>query len=214
MRLGVGAAMVAALVVSAVVVFAIALQPRSNALPVLDDASNASGAPSPPLPTASVPPTTDGVVVVHVVGQVTAPGVYELPATARVTDAVAAAGGALPEADISAVNFARSLVDGEQIYIPAPGEQLPAVPGQQGDASGPAGEVSGPAGGASGAGLININTASATELETLPRIGPAMAQRIIDYREQHGGFESVEDLRNVTGIGDATFAGIKDLVTV
>lgn len=207
-KLGLGAVIVLALVVCAIVVLAIALQPRANAIPALAELGDESAAPdasvavTPAEPTASAPAT----VLIHVAGAVKHPGVYELQAGDRVIDAIEAAGGVTEAADAEQLNFARPLVDGEQIYVPEPGEAPPA--GASGDS------VEGGSGGGSSGGLVNLNTASATELETLPRIGPAMSQRIIDYREQHGGFTSIDQLKDVAGIGDATFDGLKDLVTV
>ena len=153
-------------------------------------------------------PSSEGstTLLVHVVGAVTSPGVYEVPLTARVVDAIAAAGGLAGDADPSLLNMARTLVDGEQLRVPRIGEAAsePVAGG-----AGPAG-----AGGAAGGGLVNLNTASADELEELPRIGPAMSSRIIDHREQNGGFGAVEELKEVAGIGDATYEGLVDLVTV
>lgn len=211
-KLGLGAVVVLALVVCAIVVLAIALQPRANAIPALDELGDAAT----PAATGSGEPgvvaepgaSEAGTVLVHVAGAVNAPGVYELAAGDRVIDAIEAAGGVTDAADAEQLNFARPLVDGEQIYVPEPGEAPPA-----GSSDGGGGSVSGGGSGSSG-GLINLNTASATELETLPRIGPAMSQRIIDYREQHGGFTSIDQLKDVAGIGDATFDGLKELVTV
>jgi competence protein ComEA len=144
------------------------------------------------------------VVVVDVAGWVHAPGVYELPVGSRVVDALQRAGGARPGADLTSINLAALLTDGEQVVI-----------GKRGSSVGSGSSVSG-GGGASGAGggLVNINTASLDELETLPGIGPALGQRIIDYREQHGAFSSVDDLLNVSGIGDQRLADLRDLVTV
>lgn len=191
--------------VCAIVVLAIALQPRANAIPALAELGDETAAPSasevatPGEPAASAPAT----VLVHVAGAVKNPGVYELPTGDRVIDAIEAAGGVTEAADAEQLNFARPLVDGEQIYVPEPGETPPA------------GAFGGSAeGGGSSGSLVNLNTASATELETLPRIGPAMSQRIIDYRDQHGGFTSIDQLKDVAGIGDATFDGLKDLVTI
>lgn len=136
------------------------------------------------------------LIYVHVLGQVASPGVYLLAPGARAVDAVAAAGGYTPEADRAGLNLARFVSDGEQLYVPAEGEspvESPAV---------------------SGTGRIDLNRADAALLETLPRVGPALAQRILQWREENGGFRTVEDLLSVTGIGEKTFAGLKDLVTV
>lgn len=157
-------------------------------------------------------PASTGTVSVHVVGAVSRPGVIDLPASSRVEDAVDAAGGALAEADIDSLNLARVLVDGEQIRVPRVGDDPAAVAAQGGGpAGGPAGDA---VGGASGGGLIDLNTADAQQLETLPGVGPVTAQSIIDHRETVGGFASVDDLLDVTGIGDATLSRIRDSVTV
>ncbi|MDY7543670.1 MULTISPECIES: helix-hairpin-helix domain-containing protein [unclassified Cryobacterium] len=156
--------------------------------------------------------TTAPVILVHVLGAVLRPGLFELPVGARVVDAVSAAGGFTAAADPAGTNLARPLADGEQVYLPAIGE---TVPGGAAGTGGPGGSGAGSGG---GAGLpavkVNLNRATAAELDALPRIGPAMAQRIVDYRSANGPFASVEDLRNVTGIGDKTFEALKDLVTV
>jgi competence protein ComEA len=145
-------------------------------------------------PTA-VPTMEFGHIYVHILGEVAAPGLYELREGDRAVDAVAAAGGFTAEADQAQLNLARFLVDGEQIVVPAVGENAAASSGESG-------------------GKVNLNSADATQLQALPRIGPAMAQRIIDWRETNGRFASVEDLLSVTGIGAKTFAALKDLVTV
>lgn len=153
-------------------------------------------------------PTGPGLLLVHVAGQVAAPGVVELPPGSRVTDAVDAAGGALPDAELGAVNLARALTDGEQVYVPAVGEGVPAAP--DGAPSAPAGAP--PATGPDG--LVNLNTATVTDLDTLPGIGPALAQRIVDWRTANGSFTAVDELDAVSGIGPATLAELRDLVTV
>jgi competence protein ComEA len=142
-------------------------------------------------------------LVVHVAGAVLRPGVYTFAAGSRVGDAIAAAGGQAPGADVNSINLARPLTDGERVWIPRKGETPPPDPG-----GGP-----GSAGGASG-GKVNINTASASELENLPGIGPALAERIVEYRTQHGPFRTVKDLMKVTGIGEKKFAALEDQVTV
>ena len=136
-------------------------------------------------------------IYVHILGQVVRPGLYALPDGARAVDAVAAAGGFTPTADAAGVNLARFVSDGEQIVVPAVGEAVPgAAPGVGGD------------------GRVNLNTADAAALDTLPGVGPATAQKILAWREQHGRFEVVEDLLDVGGIGEAKLDAIRDLVTV
>jgi competence protein ComEA len=148
----------------------------------------------------STEPAADPVaaeIYVHILGQVAQPGLYALPDGARAVDAVAAAGGFTPTADAGGVNLARFVSDGEQIVVPAIGEAGPgAAPGVGGD------------------GRVNLNTADAAALDTLPGIGPATAQKILAWREQHGRFEAVEDLLAVGGIGEAKLDALRDLVTV
>ena len=144
-------------------------------------------------------------VVVHVVGQVRRPGVRRLPVGSRVSDAVRAAGGATREADLAAVNLARLLVDGEQVRVPAPGEELPPVE------AGPVGPGSAP--GTTGPALVPLNTADVGALDTLPGIGPVLAQRIVDWRTTNGRFTSVEELAEVSGIGEKLLEQLRPLVT-
>lgn len=152
-----------------------------------------------------------GSAFVHVVGEVADPGVVELNVDARVRDAIDAAGGPTKSAALAGVNLARLVVDGEQIVVPdAAGAELGA-PGAS-----PGGGVSAPGSGSrtpDGA-LVNLNAADATALETLPRVGPALAQRIIDWREANGSFASVDQLLEVSGIGEKTLEGFRDRVTV
>ncbi len=167
--------------------------------------------------TASTAPTTspatvdeDAPVYVHVHGAVGAAGLYRVAAGARVVDAVAAAGGFAETADRGAVNLAREVQDGEQIVIPEVGAQ-PAAGPPPGTSPGAGGGT----GGASGPGApIDLNTADAAALDTLPRIGPALASRIIAWREQNGRFTSVDDLLAVPGIGEKMLQSLRDLVRV
>ena len=177
------------------------------------DGAESSGDPA---ATASSAPTE---LVVHVSGAVASPGVVRLPPGARVDDALHAAGGATGEAELAAVNLARPVVDGEQIHVPVPGEEPPAVaaPAPAADAppAGDAGAGDGAAGGGGAdGGLIDLNTASVAELDELPGVGPAIAQRIVDHREQNGRFESVDQLEEVSGIGPATLEKMRDRATV
>lgn len=152
------------------------------------------------------------LIFVHVLGAVRHPGLFELHDGARVMDAVAAAGGLTETADPAGVNLARLVGDGEQLYVPQRGEAQPGAP----PGASPGAPLNGAGTGGAGApaGPLDLNTATVADLDTLPRIGPALAQRIIDYREANGRFRSVDDLRSITGIGEKTFDGLKDLVRV
>lgn len=143
---------------------------------------------------------TPGSVVVSVVGRVSRPGLVTLPEGARVADAVEAAGGSLPGVDVTAVNMAALLADGQQVAIGVPGAAPPA----------PAGAPAGTA----GSGAVDLNAAGVAELEGLPGVGPVLAARIVEHRERHGPFRAVEDLQDVPGIGPAILDGITDMATV
>ncbi len=139
----------------------------------------------------------DNSLLVHVVGKVLRPGVYPMVSGARVNDAIAAAGGALKGVDLSEINLARKVVDGEQIYV--------GIESFTKNSSGSA---------RVGSGKININRANASQFESLPKIGPVIAKRIMDYRKLNGQFAALEDIQKVTGIGAKTFARIKDRITL
>ncbi len=154
-------------------------------------------------------PTAASVLVVHVVGQVRRPGVVRLPPGARVLDAIRAAGGATSSADLNHLNLARPVADGEQIVVPKPGESV-----VQGAAPGAGGAGVGTSGVGSVGGLVDLNTADAAALDSLPGVGPVLAQRILDWRAQHSRFTSVDELGEVSGIGDKILATIRPKVTV
>ncbi len=149
--------------------------------------------PPPPTPTPSP-------LRVYVSGAVLKPDVYSFPPGSIVKDALMAAGGPTSEADLDSINLAMPLKDGMHVFIPRKGEATPAA----------ASVLSNP----TRSPLININTASQAELESLPGIGPSLARRIIEYRETHGPFSSIEDIKKVPGIGEALFSRIKDYITV
>ncbi len=149
---------------------------------------------------------TDTQIFVHVVGEVHAPGVVELPPGARVEAAIDAAGGPTDAAVLAGVNLARAVVDGEQIVVP---DADTAAGATNGGAQASGGASAGFAG-----GIINLNSAGVAELETLPRVGPALAQRIIDWRDANGPFASVDQLLQVSGIGAKTLEQFRALVTV
>jgi competence protein ComEA len=178
----------------------------------------ALAAPSPPAAaasSASAAPSAPAEVVVDVAGAVVRPGVYRLPSGARVCDALDLAGGTTARAQTAAVNLAARLVDGQQIVIPEKGPAgSPAGTGVP--AAGAGAAVTGPSGsaGTGPAMPVNLNTATLEQLDTLSGVGPSTAQKIIDYREQNGGFRSVDELQEVSGIGDVKFAALKDLVTI
>ncbi|MBO9627347.1 MAG: ComEA family DNA-binding protein [Microbacterium sp.] len=182
-RLGAGAAIVLALVVlSAAVGLGIL---RGQSAPT-ESVSLGTGAPA---------PSVGGELYVHVLGAVASPGLYVLRLDARLVDAIAAAGGTTDDADLGAVNLARTLSDGEQILVPVRGD-AGAVAAAPADAR------------------IDLNAADQAVLESLPRIGPALAQRIIAWRGENGGFRSVDDLLAVPGIGEKLLAGFRDAVRV
>lgn len=168
--------------------------------------SIAAGAPAAASPPAGIVASaaaspTGSPIIVDVTGWVHEPGVYEFAQGERVIDAVERAGGARNGADLSVLNLAAPLTDGTQVVVPKQG-------------AAPAGTVPGETGGGTTSGLININTASATEFETLSGIGEVLAAAIVDYRTENGPFASVDDLEAVSGIGPATLEEIRDQVTV
>jgi competence protein ComEA len=171
-------------------------------------------APSTLPPVVTMPPPA-AMIVVHVAGAVERPGVVVLATPARVVDAVVAAGGAAGDGDLDGVNLAAALADGQRVYVPVVGEVDPsAVPsgGGSGSASSGGSAVGGDPD--APAGPIDLNTATAAELDGLPGVGPATAAAIVDDRARNGPFASVDDLDRVPGIGPAKLAALRDLVSV
>ncbi|WP_104054076.1 MULTISPECIES: helix-hairpin-helix domain-containing protein [unclassified Arthrobacter] len=177
-------------------------------------------------PGTSDPAAAPSVLIVHVAGAVVRPGVVQVPSGSRAGDAVDAAGGTATDADLAAVNLAAPLQDGMMVVVPRIGENAGTPPPASGMGGAGAPE-SGPGAGGTGAGgpggtggadssgaLVNINSASLQELDSLPRVGPVIAQRIIDWREEHGSFSRPEDLDAVPGIGEAMMAALLPLITV
>ncbi|MEV8219295.1 ComEA family DNA-binding protein [Microbacterium sp. NPDC077391] len=210
LRLGVGAAVTLGLVVlSAAVGWGIL---RGQAAPTesiaLDGAASASAATGDDTRGGSAVAPPEGLYV-HVLGEVAAPGLYIVDPDARLVDALAAAGGTLESADLQAVNLARPLSDGEQIVVPKMGAE-PSAGAPEGGVGGAGTGV----GAGAADGIVNLNTADQTALETLPRIGPALAQRIIDWRDENGRFRAVDDLLAVPGIGEKLLAGMREKVRV
>ncbi len=171
---------------------------------------------SPGRPVALAEPPTPRPLRVDVKGAVARPGLYSLPRGSILQDALTAAGGALPNANLNALNLAQALNDNDLVTVPAvPPTATPAsTPDPAQPTATPASRASSPTLPAAGGALININTASLAELDTLPRIGPAIAQRIIDYRTANGPFQRLEDIQQVRGIGPALFAEIQPLITL
>ncbi len=153
-------------------------------------------------PAAVSPPAPDRLTV-HVSGEVSEPGLAELPAGARVADAIAAAGGGLRTADLDVVNLAAPVVDGEMVRIPAIGDDV-EVPSGVDRGSGDTGSD----------GKVAVNRADAAALETLPGVGPVLAARILTHRDTEGAFATVEDLLDVPGIGEGRLAALRDLVII
>lgn len=185
-RLGIGAAVVLVVVVAAVTI----------AIGIVRTGAESAVETVPEVVSETVAPAS---VYVHVSGQVREPGLYRLDQGARVVDAVAAAGGFSEKASRDGVNLARPVSDGEQLLIPGEGEK---------------GTDAGASAAPEGDGRVNLNTADVAALDTLPRIGPSIAQRILDWREENGRFTSVDDLMAVPGIGEKMLESLRDLVTV
>jgi competence protein ComEA len=168
-------------------------------------------------PRGAARPRSGARVWVHVAGAVKRPGLYRVQAGARGGAAVDAAGGLTRRADLRSINLAATVRDGQQIIVPARGEAPAAAapPGGSGGggvAGGTGGPVAGGAGGA-GAAKLSLGSATAEQLDTLDGIGPTLAQRIVQWRDAHGGFRSVEQLREVEGIGDKRFESLRAAVT-
>jgi competence protein ComEA len=162
------------------------------------DPITVGAAPVVPSSAAVAGPGAGSEIVVAVGGKVRKPGLVRLAPGARVADALTAAGGAEPGVDVAMLNLARKVVDGELIMVGVPAPSGQAVSGSSG----------------SSGGLINLNTATLAELDTLPGVGPVLAQRILDARDARGGFRGVSDLRKVDGIGESRYEQLKELVTV
>lgn len=195
------------MVVAAILLFTAGYQlaNRESATVELVGATNAESA------------SEEGDLLVHVTGAVAKPGLYKLPPGSRVNDAIEQA-GALPEADLSGLNLAARLKDEHKLVVPS---QIPQASSNEVMAAGsgstsavPTPAARAPQGNASTSGKVNINTAGAAELDSLPGIGPALAERIIQYRQTNGLFQSAQDLMNVSGIGEKKFAELEHLITV
>ena len=194
------------IVVGALVVAAAAFW-YVRSLPSAVRIETTTGTPAARAGDVAIPSPSASVIVVDVAGWVSHPGVYEFLQGDRVVDALRRAGGARPGADLTGLNLAALLTDGEQVVVGRVAAGGPA-------AGGSGSSTSTGASGGTGDGLVNLNTATLDELESLPGIGPSLGQRIIDYRELHGPFRSVDDLLNVSGIGDQRLADLRSKVTV
>ena len=200
----IGLAVVAALLVSGAAFWYV----RSLPSRVQVSGSFVAAAPSAKSAASVAPSPSPSEVVVHVAGWVRHPGVFRLHQGDRVIDAIRRAGGARRDADLRSLNLAALLSDGQQIVVVRRGQSATGISGGSTISGGGTGS-----GGAS-SDVVNLNTATLDEIESLPGIGPVLAQRIVDYREQNGPFRTVEDLLNVSGIGDKRFADLKPHITV
>lgn len=169
-----------------------AIAPRGVTASIASPPASRSAAPA-----GAAVSTGASTIYVHILGEVNDPGLYELHDGSRAVDVVAAAGGFTKKADQTSVNLARFLTDGEQIIVPEFGATVPSSTSTN-----------------TAGAKVNLNTADETALETLPRVGPALAARIVAWRTENGRFTSIDDLKSVSGIGDKTFDDLKELVTV
>jgi competence protein ComEA len=194
------------LVVAVAVTWWWVVSSRSDSVPVTVAPAASSVSASLPAPAGSAVPGTSpatpsaATIVVDVAGKVARPGIYRLPADSRVFDAVQAAGGAKPGVDTVTINLAAPLQDGQQVVVGTSGAPAPPGPLGSGSSSTPT--------------VVDLNTASLEELETLPGVGPVLGQHILDWRSEHGRFDSIDQLNEVSGIGEVTFAELRGLVTV
>ena len=209
----VAAASVAVVVVAAVVLLrGPAPPPPELALPLAGAAGDPAGSSTTLGSTTSSSPAPAAEVVVHAAGAVGSPGVYRLAPGARVSDLLDAAGGPVPGADLDRLNLAAPLLDGERVFVPLPGQEVPGVapslagPGARSEGGG--------AGTSRPEGPIDLNRATLDELDELPGVGPSTAQAIVDERDRRGGFTAVDQLLEVRGIGDAKLAALRELVRV
>ena len=173
------------------------------ATPLLDAPGTTGDATAPPAVSASVSASASAEIVIDVAGKVRHPGLYRLAPGARIDDAVKAAGGALPGVSLTSLNLAAKVSDGQQILV---GVSAPTATSAAGGTA--------PTAGDSSPGPVNLNTADLNTLQNLPGVGPVTAQHILDWRTEHGSFRSVDQLQDVSGIGPAKFAAMKDQATV
>lgn len=203
----IGLAVVAALAAVAAAVGVWAGRPVAEPVPPLPAVSASAPARGNTLPSAAAVPTAGGPVVVNVAGKVRRPGLVTMTEGARVGEAVDAAGGALPNVDLTPLNLAARVVDGQQILV-----GVAAPPGAPAPAAASAGSAAGSA--PAPGGKLDLNAATLEQLDGLPGVGPVMAKKILDWRTQNGRFTAVEQLREIAGIGDARFGTLRDLVRV
>ncbi|RKR73888.1 helix-hairpin-helix domain-containing protein [Frondihabitans australicus] len=205
-RIGVGAAVIAVLVLLGVgvIVSAVSSASASTGGDVAARSERSGDPVAWATPSSPATAPAKATVFVHILGRVAKPGLYEVASDARAVDVVTAAGGFTAKADPASVNLARPVVDGEQIVVVAEGEAVPAQAQVEGASAAPATPTA----------PVDLNSADEAALETLPGVGPATAKAILDWREQNGRFASVDDLLDVTGIGDKKLERLRDAVTV
>ena len=188
-----------------VVLAVLLLGGRSSPAPLVLPKAGPAGSAAAGSGTGTTTSAPDATIAVHAAGAVTRPGLYVLPGGSRVADVVAAAGGPVADADLDQVNLATKVADGDRVHVPRRGEVVPgAVPPP----------VAGGSSATSKAPTVDLNAATAEQLEELPGIGPSLAKAIVDHRTRHGRFKAVDDLLDVRGIGPAKLDGLRDLVRV